>query len=76
VFRITKDWIEAHQSNQGGWTRDQVQAIGLDWPLVKGWKWKVIGLQITDETKARFEQKLDRKAARHQKTVDLFGNAP
>jgi hypothetical protein len=69
MFTITREWIEAHRSDRGGWTKDQCAAIGVSWPLVAGWKRAAVGRQITDEAKCRFEEGLRAPQAH---TRDLF----
>ena len=56
MFAITHDWIHAHRTGRGGWTRDQVEAIGESWPPTRGWTTRAVGRDITDEARAVFER--------------------
>lgn len=47
---ITNEFIESLKSDKGGFTRKQLEAIGVTWPPEKGWKGKVIGKEIERET--------------------------
>jgi hypothetical protein len=76
VFVITMQWLEEHRSQRGAWTADQFQAIGLAWPPPRGWKRRVIGKEISDEARARFEKAMRAKAARADATLDLFALFP
>jgi hypothetical protein len=35
---LTEEIIEQGRSTNGGWSRGQLEAIGVEWPPVKGWK--------------------------------------
>lgn len=52
VFIITDEFIEAIKSDKGGYTRAQLDALGVAWPPAKGWKASVIGKPIARETAA------------------------
>ena len=76
MFVVTESWLIEHQSKAGAWTADQLAAIGVAWPPAHGWKRTVIGKQISDDARARFEQALRAKQARQalagSATLDLF----
>lgn len=55
TFTITKAWIKAHRTPNGAWTKRQLEAIGVNWPAVKGWQKAVIGTEITAAKKQAFE---------------------
>jgi hypothetical protein len=48
---ITKELILAGRSGAGGWTREQLRLLGVDWPKGKsprkGWQREVIGHTIS-----------------------------
>ncbi len=52
---VTREYLHKNKTKNGGWTRKQMTAIGVSWPLTKGWKRCVIGNVITDEKAAIFE---------------------
>jgi hypothetical protein len=49
---ITNSFLE--QGRGKGWSREQLQMIGVEWPLVKGWKQQIIGTEISEETASLF----------------------
>lgn len=42
--------LNSCMSNQGGYTRNMVSALGASWPLKKGWKRKLLGKVIDKDT--------------------------
>jgi hypothetical protein len=63
-FVVTLDWIMAHTDSGLSLTRDQVLAVDDTWPVRAGWKHRWVGRRISDEQRARFEQRLNRAAAK------------
>lgn len=61
--KVTREWIDAFSTPKGGWTKEQALALGIEWPLVKGWKSRVEGKIISSEAAAEFEK---------VRTADLF----
>ena len=57
IMLITKDYINTHKTDKGAWTKDQIQALGIEWPPSNGWMRKIIGTELADENAARFELK-------------------
>ena len=55
MFRITKEWLNAHKTAKGAWTKEQMSALGIKWPPQGGWKLQVCGTLIQDSDKERFE---------------------
>ncbi len=43
---ITKEWLNKHKTANGAWTKRQIEALGLKWPVRKGWQKLVIGREI------------------------------
>jgi len=82
-FVITKYWLNKHKTKNGGWTKQQVATLGLDWPLTKGWQKTVIGCAIDNVRKDQFEwfaEKPNDKQVKSVLTIDnciayLFKNA-
>lgn len=75
MFEVTEDWVKAYKSRSGGWNRAQLACIGVEWPPRSGWVKRVIGRQISDESRRQFEtlkgetlQRL-RKETRRQATL-------
>lgn len=52
---ITREYVHAHRTAAGGWTKAQLAALGVSWPPTKGWLTAIIGLEITDDQAMRFE---------------------
>ena len=48
-MKLTREIIEQHKTEKGGWTRAQLQAIGVGWPPPRGWVQAVIGREISAE---------------------------
>jgi hypothetical protein len=69
---LSYDASVMEHSRSGAWTADQFRVIGIEWAPPHGWKRTVIGRQITDEQKARFEMTMRAKAARGAGTLELF----
>lgn len=55
TFKITKEWIDNNKTVNGGYTSRQAESLGLNWPLVKGWKRSLVGANISLEKKVLFE---------------------
>lgn len=58
MFKITEEWLRQFSSRAGGWTANQLKALGIEWPPEHGWKLLVIGKEITLEEKLRFEKRI------------------
>ena len=56
MFRVTGDWVKAFSTRGGGWNRAQLECLGVKWPPRHGWLLKLIGTEITEQDKAKFEQ--------------------
>lgn len=59
----------------GGWSKSQLQLIGVPWPPLKGWKYRVIGTEIPTWKIKIFIGLKDwtPKQREAPKTMDLFG---
>lgn len=55
MFEITNEWLEAHSTIKGGWTKKQAEILCFSWPLTKGWKRKAINNFITNKDRVNFE---------------------
>lgn len=51
---LTRESIHAGKSDRGGWTRRQVELLGVRWPLGKGWLVAIVGRQIPDRAYEQF----------------------
>ena len=52
---ITIEYIDKHKTKRGAWTKKQVKALGLPWPLEAGWKHKLVGKVLTVSQANEFE---------------------
>ena len=68
---VTEEYLLAHSTEKIGWTADQLRSIGISWPPKKGWKKEVIGTEITETQRVRFEQRLTAKQVGQSKTFGL-----
>lgn len=60
-MRVTEKWIVRFATPKGGWTREQLVAIGVSWPPRHGWKKRIIGKTISSAAQIIFEQYGPRK---------------
>jgi ribonuclease HI len=51
---VTHAFIEAGASDRGGWTRDQLELLGVEWPPPHGWRRRVAGKPIDQGVADRF----------------------
>lgn len=65
MFTVTADWIKACCSVRGGYTRDQLAAVGVSWPPQKGWPRLLVGRQLTEEQRQQFESESLINGAEH-----------
>jgi hypothetical protein len=47
-MKITRELLLQY-SNNGAFTRKQLEALGLTWPVKKGWIYAVVGKTITED---------------------------
>jgi hypothetical protein len=52
---VTREWVMRHRTPNGGWTRAQLDAIGVKWPPKRGWVVTVIGRDLPDDAVQAFE---------------------
>jgi len=69
MFQITNKWLVDHSTRGCGFTKKQLDAIGISWPPQKGWKESVIGKWITEEEAAIFEKRKPKK--RPQEEIEI-----
>jgi len=55
-MKITAEWIHAHKTPRGAWTRKQLAVLGVEWPPERGWISRVEGHTITEEQRVAFVQ--------------------
>ena len=65
---ITREYIHRYKTINGGWTRSQIEALGLTWGDLRngGWINKAIGNIISLENQLIFEAAKPSKSAKHK----------
>lgn len=48
-MKITEDCFNSWRTRAGGFTRAQINLLGLEWPPVKGWKASLINTEISEK---------------------------
>lgn len=54
MVRVTREFLNGGKSARGGWSRKQLALLGVPWPLVQGWKERVIGSLVTSDRAKKF----------------------
>lgn len=76
MFTVTSEWLEKYKTPNGGFLYQQVTAIGVNWPLVSGWKTRVIGKVISEEQRQVFEAGSVSKTQAKKAARELLGLRP
>jgi len=53
---ITNELIEQLKTAAGGWTKESLALMGVDWPPQKGWKERIIGNEMDERTFAQLQR--------------------
>ena len=56
MFTVTKMWLRQNKTVAGGYSKLQVECLGVTWPPPKGWLNSVVGKEISIEAKGMFER--------------------
>ena len=51
---LTREILELGKSSQGGWSRKQLELLGVAWPAPRGWQRKVIGRRFKRSIVVKF----------------------
>lgn len=54
-MQITNEWLRANATRNGGYTKAQLELVGVEWPPAKGWKKEVLGREIDGAIASEFE---------------------
>ena len=65
MFIITNEWLFRHRTKAGGYTKKQLNILGIQWPPIVGWKNALIGKYI-DITKAKEFETIANKTNKKQ----------
>jgi len=60
--KITEEFLVSGLSMRGGYSRRQLELLGVSWPPQKGWKLTVMDRAISDEVAEEFVALSDRNA--------------
>ena len=52
---ITYEYVHQHKTTNGGWTKKQLEVLGVQWPPRNGWIRSVCGKVLTSQEVAAFE---------------------
>lgn len=47
-MKLTHQLLMQYRTPAGLWRKVQLEALGLDWPPLKGWIGRVVGMELTD----------------------------
>lgn len=53
-MKLTRQHFELAKSSKGAWSRQQLQMLGIEWPLAQGWMKKIIGQDLDASVIQRF----------------------
>lgn len=54
-IEVTDELIDALKTRNGGWKRESLALLGVDWPPKKGWRKRILGtrIQVSDDFNSR-----------------------
>ncbi len=55
-MKISKEFILSGKTKNGGWTKEQLALIGVNWPPEKGWMKRIEGKEITNSQASKFQR--------------------
>ena len=77
-MRITREFMFSCSTNgHGGWNKDQLALLGVNWPPEKGWLGRLIGTEVHDEIARQVRALTGHRGSdgvtHHESQKDLFG---
>ena len=54
MVTITREIIDSGMSSNGGWNNKQLKALGVPFPLTKGWMMGMIGKDVPESNVEKF----------------------
>jgi hypothetical protein len=69
---ITEDWLKKFTKEGSGITKERALAVGLKYPVKKGWFKALLGLRITEEQRIKFEKGISKRDMQSKK--DKYNN--
>jgi hypothetical protein len=64
---VTEQWLKQHATARGGYTKCQLEIIGVGWPPPTGWKARVVGNAIGAVDAKEFERLSGQSSPRGEK---------
>lgn len=64
LFQITHEWLLAHATNGDAWNAAQLAAIAIAWPPRAGWKYRAVGMRVSELQRRAFENGRTLESAR------------
>ena len=63
-MRISREYIMEYRTDKGSWTQPQLEALGVEWPPVKGWIERISGNELSPGDQKTFQSKVTIKQFR------------
>lgn len=73
--QVTKEWLKAHATNGCGFTKAQIEALGLNYPVQSGWIDAVAGMWITEEQAEKYQNSRRKKKKKESAVKQIDQNA-
>lgn len=70
-MKVTSEFVNRHRTKKGGFTREQLSALGVSWPPKKGWLQNIIGKELTNEQEKLFTTQPIQKKDKRVKSSSL-----
>jgi hypothetical protein len=75
-MKLTHENLNAARTAKGGWTKAQLEAIGVAWPPANGWRHNVVGKEISDADYQRFCELASVRAKPNKRGESLLPEQP
>lgn len=69
---LTKNIFERAKSDRGGYSKRQVQLLGVPWPLTHGWKKNIINKDYDESVISAF---INCRKSKEEHTLNVFGSS-
>ena len=68
MFRVTNEWLLENRTKRGGYTKNQLNLLGIEWPPIADWKISIIDKDV-DIIKAKEFEKIANKTKENEIAV-------
>jgi hypothetical protein len=75
MIYMTTEMIRSQRSSNGGWSRRQLDAIGVEWPPKKGWLDAAAG-PVTEGQWDAFQRCAEDDAPKRPNTISTYNPGP